>query len=61
MQDNLYEEYKKVSKLLKDELFQKFKTSENGKKEHEIKKIQKSNGLNIYIEEEKHGAIYFFI
>ena len=61
MHNNLFEEYKEISKLSKKELFQKYKTSENGKKEREVKRIQEANGLNIYIKEEKHGAIYFFL
>ena len=61
MHNDLYEEYKEVSKLSREELFQKYQTSEKGKKEHEVKKIQEVNGFNIYIKEEKHGAIYFFL
>ncbi len=61
MHNELYEEYKEISKLSKKELFQKYKTSENGKKEYEVKKVQEANGLNIYIKEKKHGAIYFFL
>ena len=57
MHNELYEEYKEISKLSKKELFQKYKTSENGKKEYEVKKVQEANGLNIYIKEKKHGAM----
>ena len=32
MPNDLFEEYKEISKLSKKELFQKYKTSENGKK-----------------------------
>ena len=61
MHNDLYEEYKEVAKLTKEELFKKYQTRETGKKDKEIKKLQELNGLNIYIKEEKHGALYFFL
>ena len=61
MNNELYDEYKEISKFSKNKIFKHFNTSKNGKKSSEVDYLLNKNGLNIYIREAKHGAIYFFL
>lgn len=59
--DNLYNNYKDISKLNKEEILNKYKSNMEGLSVNEVNKRITDNGLNIVIKDDKKPWIYFFL
>lgn len=59
--NNIYETYKKISKLTIEQIFEKLGTGKNGLSEAKANSIYKENGPNLYIKDNKKSWFYFFV
>ena len=59
--NELLNNYKKISKLKQEEIFKKYNTNTNGLSTNKVTELLKENGLNLVIKDDKKPWFYFFL